>query len=64
MPRLVTATCGGVRVTSVYVPNGRSLDDDHYQYKLSWLDRLRRHLDLDTGPSDARGRGGRFQHRS
>ena len=33
--RIITATCGGVRVSSVYVPNGRSLDDDHYTYKLS-----------------------------
>jgi exodeoxyribonuclease III len=43
--RLVSATCGPVRVTSVYVPNGRTLDDPHYQYKLSWLARLRGHLD-------------------
>jgi exodeoxyribonuclease III len=43
--RLVSATCGPVRVTSVYVPNGRTLDDPHYQYKLSWLERLRGHLD-------------------
>ncbi|MDY7102016.1 MAG: exodeoxyribonuclease III [Actinomycetota bacterium] len=40
--RAITATCGGVRVTSVYVPNGRTLDDDHYTYKLRWLERLRR----------------------
>ncbi len=40
-PRLVTATCGGVRVSSVYVPNGRSLDDPHYGYKLRWLAALR-----------------------
>ncbi len=46
--RIVTATCGGVRVTSVYVPNGRALDQDHYQYKLGWLDRLRAHLDADA----------------
>ncbi len=46
--RLVTATCGGVRVTSVYVPNGRSLDHEHYQYKLSWLDRLVTHLKVTT----------------
>ena len=38
--RIITATCGGMRVSSCYVPNGRALDDDHYQYKLSWLDRL------------------------
>ena len=49
--RIITATCGGVRVSSVYVPNGRALDDDHYTYKLSWLDRLVGHLDADTDPS-------------
>jgi exodeoxyribonuclease-3 len=50
--RIVTATCGGVRISCCYVPNGRSLDDDHYQYKLSWLDRLLEHLGRDTSPSD------------
>jgi exodeoxyribonuclease III len=58
--RLISATCGGVRVTSVYVPNGRSLDDEHYQYKLSWLDRLRAHLDADSDPSRAVVVGGDF----
>jgi exodeoxyribonuclease-3 len=48
--RLVTATCGGVKVSSVYVPNGRTLDDPHYQYKLSWLARLRDHLDQTARP--------------
>ncbi len=48
--RLISATCGGVRVSSVYVPNGRSLDSDHYRYKLSWLSRLREHLELTTAP--------------
>ncbi|MDQ3757880.1 MAG: exodeoxyribonuclease III [Actinomycetota bacterium] len=48
--RLVTATCGGVRVVSVYVPNGRSLGDPHYEYKLSWLSRLREHLDATADP--------------
>jgi exodeoxyribonuclease-3 len=43
--RLLTATCGGVSVVSVYVPNGRSLSDPQYDYKLSWLERLREHLD-------------------
>ncbi len=43
--RLIWATCGGVRVASVYVPNGRALDHDHYRYKLQWLERLRRVLD-------------------
>src|SRR4051794_1535126 len=39
--RAVAATCGGVRVFSVYVPNGRSPGSDHYQYKLEWLGALR-----------------------
>jgi exodeoxyribonuclease III len=39
--RAVTATCGGMRVTSVYVPNGRTVDDPHYAYKLEWLGVLR-----------------------
>lgn len=46
--RLVSATCGGVRVHSVYVPNGREVDHDHYHYKLAWLGRLREHLDATT----------------
>jgi len=39
--RAVAATCGGVRVVSVYVPNGRTPDSDHYRYKLAWLASLR-----------------------
>ncbi len=35
--RAVAATCGGVRIHSVYVPNGRSPGSEHYQYKLAWL---------------------------
>jgi exodeoxyribonuclease-3 len=35
--RAVSATCGGVRVWSVYVPNGREPDSEHYRYKLAWL---------------------------
>lgn len=50
--RLITATCGGVRITSVYVPNGRSLDHDHYQYKLRWLARLRAHVASQGSPGD------------
>jgi exodeoxyribonuclease III len=42
--RLVTATCGGVRVSSVYVPNGRVVGSDHFAYKLRWLSRLRAHV--------------------
>jgi exodeoxyribonuclease III len=35
--RAVAATCGGIRVWSLYVPNGREPDSDHYRYKLAWL---------------------------
>jgi exodeoxyribonuclease III len=39
--RTLVATCGPVRVRSVYVPNGRTPDDPHYAYKLRWLAALR-----------------------
>ena len=39
--RAVAATCDGVRVHSVYVPNGREPDSEHYHYKLAWLAALR-----------------------
>ena len=39
--RALGATCGGVRIWSLYVPNGRKPDDPHYLYKLDWLARLR-----------------------
>jgi exodeoxyribonuclease-3 len=38
--RAVSATCGGIRVHSVYVPNGRVPDSEHYRYKLAWLEAL------------------------
>src|SRR3954468_19462339 len=50
--RAVGATCGGVRVWSLYVPNGRTVDDPHYAYKLAWLSALRDALvaDVAAGP--------------
>ena len=39
--RAIGATCGGVRAWSLYVPNGRTLDDPHLEYKLQWLETLR-----------------------
>jgi exodeoxyribonuclease III len=39
--RAVSATCDGIRIVSVYVPNGRAPDSQHYQYKLAWLASLR-----------------------
>lgn len=40
-PRLMSAEVDGIRLWSIYVPNGRELDDPHYLYKLTWLERLR-----------------------
>jgi exodeoxyribonuclease III len=62
--RAVAATCDGVRVHSVYVPNGREPDSDHYAYKLAWLAALRAVVaagpeaavvcgDMNIAPTDA-----------
>jgi exodeoxyribonuclease-3 len=49
--RIVSATCAGIRVATVYVPNGRSLDHEQYRFKLDWLARLRAHLESSCDPS-------------
>ncbi len=49
--RLVSATCGGVRVASLYVPNGRSVGSEHYEAKLAWLDSLQHHLEEACDPA-------------
>jgi exodeoxyribonuclease-3 len=60
----VAATCAGVRVVSVYVPNGREPGSEHYAYKLAWLNSLREVLagcpddlivlgDMNIAPTDA-----------
>ena len=43
--RLISATCGGIRLHNIYVPNGRELDNPHYLFKLVWLERLRTVID-------------------
>jgi exodeoxyribonuclease III len=48
--RAIAATCGGVRVWSVYVPNGRDPSHDHYAYKLKWFAALQ-----DAVAADAAG---------
>ena len=48
--RMLTAMCGGVRVVTLYVPNGRAVGHEMYHHKLGWLSRLRRHLDLVADP--------------
>ncbi|HTW19226.1 MAG TPA: exodeoxyribonuclease III [Mycobacteriales bacterium] len=47
--RAIGATCGPLRIWSVYVPNGRTLDSPHYTYKLEWLEALRDALATEVG---------------
>ncbi len=56
-PRALAATCGGIRIWSLYVPNGRAVDDPHYAYKLTWLAALRASVEkaLTTAPVIACG---------
>ena len=62
--RAIAATCGGIRIHSVYVPNGRAPDSEHYRYKLAWLAALRDMVshdpdqaivcgDMNIAPADA-----------
>jgi exodeoxyribonuclease III len=50
--RLLTALCGGVRVSTVYVPNGRSVDSEFYERKLAWFGVMREWLATGT-PDDS-----------
>jgi exodeoxyribonuclease-3 len=51
--RAITATCAGVRITSIYVPNGRVPFSEHYDYKLAWLEALRGMVGADAPAADA-----------
>jgi exodeoxyribonuclease-3 len=53
--RAVSATCAGIRFTSVYVPNGRTPEDPHYAYKLAWFAALRDALAAQSGPAVVTG---------
>ncbi|NBE94375.1 exodeoxyribonuclease III [Nonomuraea sp. KC401] len=55
--RAIGATCGGMRVWSLYAPNGRTVDSPHYAYKLDWFAALRDALqaELAAGPVVACG---------
>ena len=50
--RFVTALCGGIRVASIYVPNGRVVGSEFYEQKLDWLDRLNLWLSEACDPSE------------
>lgn len=51
-PRVIGVRVAGIECWSLYIPNGRELDDPHYRYKLQWLDALRSHAAdwLETDP--------------
>src|SRR6185295_159342 len=53
--RAVSATCGGIRIVSVYVPNGREPDSEHYRYKLEWLAALKRMVAARSEPTVVMG---------
>lgn len=50
--RLVSARVGGVRVVSVYMPNGQSVGSDKWTYKLAWMQRFRAWLDRHVSPDE------------
>jgi exodeoxyribonuclease-3 len=58
--RMISARCGGVRVVSIYAPNGRQLDTSFYEAKLVWFERLRRWLADAADPRDALAIGGDY----
>ena len=53
-PRAIGATCAGTRIWSVYVPNGREPDHEHYAYKLSWFTALRTTLTAEMSAAPDR----------
>ena len=58
--RMVSAVCGGIRVVSIYAPNGRALDTPFYRAKLAWFDRLARWLRETQDPAEPLVIGGDF----
>jgi exodeoxyribonuclease-3 len=58
--RMISAVCGGVRVVSLYAPNGRSVGSPFYQAKLAWFERLARWLRETRDTTEALVLGGDF----
>ena len=58
--RMISAVCGGVRVVSIYAPNGRALDTPFYRAKLAWFERLARWLRETRDPAEPLVIGGDF----
>jgi exodeoxyribonuclease-3 len=51
--RLIRAVIGGIPVVNTYVPQGRALDSEHFQYKLEWLARMRAFFQRHYSPHEA-----------
>jgi exodeoxyribonuclease-3 len=58
--RMIAAVCGGVRVVSLYAPNGRVVDSPFYRAKLAWYERLARWLSEGASPGETLALGGDF----
>ncbi len=58
--RMIAALCGGIRVVSLYAPNGRTLDSIFYRAKLAWFERLERWCRGRAGTSEPVALGGDF----
>jgi exodeoxyribonuclease-3 len=58
--RMLSATCGGIRVVSIYAPNGRAVDSPFYHAKLAWFNRLARWLGEACAPTTPLVLGGDF----
>jgi exodeoxyribonuclease III len=58
--RFLSAVCGGVRVASLYAPNGRSVASEHYVAKLAWFDALSRWVSATRSPDEPLVLGGDF----
>jgi exodeoxyribonuclease-3 len=58
--RFLSASCGGIRVASVYAPNGRAVDSEPYIAKLAWFDRLLTWLEEQATPEEPLAIGGDF----
>src|SRR2546427_3428355 len=58
--RMIAAMCGGVRVVSVYAPNGRVVGSEFYEAKLAWYERLLVWLQVSAKPAEPLVLGGDF----
>jgi len=50
--RYIEGTVNGVRVASIYLPNGNPVDGPKFPYKLAWMERLHRHVALSVLPRE------------